>query len=334
MDTPLAIRRRIIELSNDGIAQRAISQQLNVAQTTVGGIIRLYRRTGCIEPKRLGNCGRKSIMSAREKRRLRLQCLKNPTNTARELKTLLGGHWLNISDRSTRRYLQHLNFFSFRPSKSPSLNNAQKSRRYRWALAHRNWTVEDWSRVIFSDETYIDMPGYNKPSFVRREKGRKISLCHTVQHRPFKKRIMIWGAVCSTGVGPIAVVEGTMTSAKYKRLVEEKIIPFAEEFDYFQQDNAPSHVSREMVEFFELHGVQLLDWPPYSPDLNVIENIWAVLKMKLRNRHIQNSSQLPDLIKEIWFNDEAMIRTCRSVFQSLPKRINACIKAKGGYLKY
>lgn len=50
------------------------------------------------------------------------------------------------------------------------------------------------------------------------------------------------------------------------------------------QDNAKPHVAKETMEFMRYEKIKILkDWPPYSPDLNPIELMWAILKKKLRN---------------------------------------------------
>ena len=50
---------------------------------------------------------------------------------------------------------------------------------------------------------------------------------------------------------------------------------------FLQQDNAPPHVSRATNKFFSKKRLQVIDWPPNSPDLNPIENAWSVLKDKV-----------------------------------------------------
>ena len=60
----------------------------------------------------------------------------------------------------------------------------------------------------------------------------------------------------------------------------------------FMQDNARTHTSRQSKEWFENHGILLLDWPPYSPEMNPIENLWAIVKRKLLELY-------PNLITDI-----------------------------------
>lgn len=43
----------------------------------------------------------------------------------------------------------------------------------------------------------------------------------------------------------------------------------------FMQDNAPLHTAKIIKNRFHEHGIPLVDWPPYSPDLNPIEHAWA-----------------------------------------------------------
>jgi transposase len=47
------------------------------------------------------------------------------------------------------------------------------------------------------------------------------------------------------------------------------------------QDNAPCHTSRAFKAFLQRNSIKFLEWPPYSPDLNTIENIWQWMKLVL-----------------------------------------------------
>jgi transposase len=61
---------------------------------------------------------------------------------------------------------------------------------------------------------------------------------------------------------------------------------------WFQQDNAPQHTSKLAHRWFHNHGVDLLDLPPYSPDLNPIENLWSILKARVEARLARTTDEV------------------------------------------
>ena len=103
---------------------------------------------------------------------------------------------------------------------------------------------------------------------------------------------------------------------------------------HFQQDNSPCHKADLIMDWFKLNKVKVISWPGNSPDLNLIENCWKVFKDRVM-RYSQNSSipQLKATINNVWKN-EMSLEYFRSLADSMPDRIRACIKARGRYTKY
>ncbi len=95
----------------------------------------------------------------------------------------------------------------------------------------------------------------------------------------------------------------------------------------FQQDLAPAHTAKSTKSWLNDHGVGVLDWPANSPDLNPIENLWSIVKRKMRNKRPKNADELKATVKETWALIPA--QQCHEMITSMPRRIEAVIKAKG-----
>ncbi len=108
----------------------------------------------------------------------------------------------------------------------------------------------------------------------------------------FPQSVMIWGAM-STGVGPLCFLKTNVTAPVYQDILEPFMLPTADQLfkdaDFiFQQDLAPAHTAKSTKTWLNDHGVGVLDWPANSPDLNPIENLWGIVKRKMRNKRPKN----------------------------------------------
>ncbi len=153
----------------------------------------------------------------------------------------------------------------------------------------------------------------------------------------FPQSLMIWAAMSSAGVGPLCFLKSTVNPAIYQEILEHFMLPSAEELygdaDFiFQQDLAPAHTAKCTKSWFNDHGVTVLYWPANSPDLNPIKNLWGIVKRKMRDTRLNNADDLKATVKETWASIPP--QQCHKLITSMPRRIEAVIKAKGAPTKY
>ncbi len=174
--------------------------------------------------------------------------------------------------------------------------NSCRQRRLTWTKKKKNWTVAQWSKVLFSDESKFCISFGNQGPRVWRKGGEAHSPSCLKSSVKFPQSVMIGGAMSSAGVGPLCFLKTNVTAPVYQDILEHFMLSSADQLfkdaDFiFQQDLAPVHTARSTKSWLNDHGVGVLDWPANSPDLN-IENLWDIVKRKIRNKRPKNADEL------------------------------------------
>lgn len=202
----------------------------------------------------------------------------------------------------------------------------------RIAFAELHLTLSyDWKTVVFSDEKCFSLLGPVHKLKCWSDKLHK----HVLRYdRHQGGHISVWGAIGYDFKTPLVIIKGYLKSEQYIEILENNLLPYIRNFTVYQQDNAPQHVSKLSKEWFNTNNIDVLNWPPRSPDLNIIENCWGLLTNKLYKHGTQfntKASLISCLLQE-WNNmDQTVIQ---NLFHSIPKRLLDCIKLKGNLTKY
>ena len=130
-----------------------------------------------------------------------------------------------------------------------------------------------------------------------------------------------------------------MNSDKYKATLQSHLL-LVLECDFsggdciFQQNLAPFQTSKKMRTFFEEKDVTILDRSGNSPDLNPIENLWAIIKRRIEKIDCSTVPKLISAIIRTWYHDDEVVKMCSTLVDSMPKLVKMLIMAKDGHISY
>ena len=248
----------------------------------------------------------------------------------------------NVSQRTIRDVISRkLKIPSRKAAKKPFLTEAQKERRLDWAKRHSGWSKAKWAKVLWSDETHIELwRGAQVSLQVRRPSS--ISRYHpsfvtrTVKHPP---KLMIWASFGNGKLGELFFVEpnAKINAKMYKEVLVRHLKRSMKKTGckIFMQDGAPCHTARTILAWLDESGVPVMDWVGQSCDMNPIENKWGRLKrLVARYPAATNLDELAKNIRKAWRKLARDTEYLQTLTDSMPSRIAAVIEAKGDVTKY
>ncbi len=149
--------------------------------------------------------------------------------------------------------------------------------------------------------------------------------------------VMVWGCVSALGKGNLHFCDGTINAEKYIEILEHNMLPsrrhlFQGRPCIFQQDNAKPHSAHITKSWLRRKRVRVHDWPACSPDLSPIENVWRILKRKMRQRRPRTVAHLKTCLQEEW--DKITPETLHHLVSSVPKHLFSVVKRNGNITKY
>lgn len=329
-------RGRIVGLREAGLSFREIADRVHRSVCTVANCCRAYFQQH--REHRARGTGRLRLTTEGQDRRLRQLAVRDRSATSRAIANQwFTEHGRLITMRTVYRRIRSFGLFSFRPHWVLPLTPEHRRQRLEWCRARQEWGAE-WNAIVFSDESRFCLGMHDGRARVRRYRGeRRNPQFFMERHVNQVVGVMVWGAIAYGSRSPLVFVRGNMTAQCYiEEIVEAHLLPYLRTLHdpIFQQDNARPHVVRLTVNHLHNAQVNLLPWPPRSPDLSPIEHVWDIMGRRLTNlpHPPQTLEALRHEIQLAW--DEIPQEDINHLISSMPRRLNECIEHRGGPTHY
>ena len=211
------------------------------------------------------------------------------------------------------------------------MSEENKAKRVLWIESHSRWRRQKWSKVVWTDEKMFELypqrgrlyakilPDEYPEDFPRQRLG-------------VSPKIMFWGAISGEGKVFLDVIEDpSMTSYSYSCFLYQRAMPairmiHGKDF-FYQQDNAPPHRGGLTSIYLEIAKVKVIEWPPQSPDLNPIEQVWNWLAGKIKTKSFQNLGELRDSVFALW--EQLPNNTVLAYIEKLESKMDYVYKNNG-----
>jgi len=287
--------------------------------------------------------GRPSKLSARQKQYIVRSITKDGNDNAVQVKEALKNDLgIDISERTVRRQLRAAGLVLFVKPKKAMLSERNRKKRLEWAIDHKDWTLDDWKRVIWTDETKVNRFGSDGQAYAWKRSEENLQKRHVKQTLKYGGgNIMVWSCITWEGVGFIVDVGKNMNKEIYLDTLKEDLNNTMDEYGMdkskliFMQDNDPKHKSALVMDWLSKQPFKCMEWPPQSPDLNPIENMWALLERRLFKNYETFPAGINDLwerIADTWY--DITKEECQKYIETMPDRVKEVLKAKGSWTKY
>ena len=165
--------------------------------------------------------------------------------------------------------------------------------------------------------------------------GTGASLVPTVKYDG--GNVKCWGCFSSCDVGNLVFIDGNMTGEVYRDILQKTLFESIKKLNLgrewlMQKDNDPKHRAHIVAHWLKEKEVELLKWPPFSPDLNPIEHMWDEMERRMKKEEPKNETELKQSLLRVWYGIGTDVT--KKLVNSVPNRVNEVIRINGYPTRY
>ena len=311
-------------------------KQTGVPIRTVQRWIEKYTKTG--SQHRAIASGRPKVLTKRDER----QVLRNAKSEQCQTLSDITNSCPTPVSKSTVRRVLHANGIHSRIAKQkPFLKPRHIIARRKFTAAHKDCTLEDWRKVVWTDESSFELGKNCRVVRVwRAAHEADYQDCIAPTFKSDHSTVMIiWGAITYNHKSELMFIEKNRRTAVdfIDQVYAGALYNFWNSLEdpLLMEDGAPVHRARAPKLWREQNRIVKMDWPAQSPDLNPIEHVWQQMKLAVEAKMVNTSKDIETLkvaIQEAW--DEFPIENVNKLVDSVPNRVNLVRKAGGRNTRY
>ncbi|GFW09456.1 transposable element Tcb2 transposase [Trichonephila clavipes] len=311
---PNSLRWRAVGWMEMGFSQADAARRLNVSRSVVQRLWDQYQSEDSVSRRPVP--GRPRATTPAEDRFLALSARRRRTTTVPQLVCM-----------------QEDQLCAF-------LNERQRRNRLCWAREHVSWTQQQWASVLFTDESRFTMESDSGSLLIWREQRTRYHQSNTVERHSYRGGgILVWVGISLDGHTDLHVFHGgTVTGLRYRdEILDPYVRPCAAAIgnDFIlMDDNARPHRARIVEEYLEDHGLERMEWPARSPDLNPIEHLWDYLGREVAalNPPPRSLHELKQGLLCVW--SSLPIPVSDNLINSMGNLCRQCIQVRDGHIPY
>ncbi|GFY20839.1 transposable element Tcb2 transposase [Trichonephila clavipes] len=280
---------RVVSRLEGGQTQAEVAQAIGVSQSVISRIWNRFLETGSAglrpgqgrRPATTPNEDRYLVLTARRHRNM------NVTLLQQHLRSVTG---TTVTTQTVRNELHGVGLYARQPMVCVRLTSRHHCDRGEWATEHVSWRRNEWSNVLFSDESRFSVHPDNRRIFIWRDRGSRNNPAFVHESvRLGGGGVLVFGGISIDGRTDLYIIrDGPLTARRYRNeILRPILVPYAAAIgdDFIlMDDNCRPHRANLVEDFLFEEGIVRMEWPACSPDMNPIDHVWYALGRRVAGR--------------------------------------------------